>query len=317
MRIAVTGGAGLIGSHLCERLLAEGSSVICLDNFVTGRKQNLGHLMNDRNFSLLEHDVTKSFELLEKVDQVYNLASPASPKDFSRIPAEIMMANSVGVKNALDFAVKNNARLLQASTSEVYGNPLQHPQKESYWGNVNPVGGRSCYDESKRFAEALIATYQRKKGLEARVARIFNTFGPRMRKDDGRVVPAFITQALAGKPITIYGDGNQTRSFCFVTDLVGGLIKLMNSSYCLPVNLGNPNETTIKQLAEVILELTGSKSRLLSQELREDEPMRRKPDLSLAEKELHWKPTVSLEQGLLETIQWFKKRPFLPALEST
>lgn len=304
--LVVTGGAGFVGSHLCEALLEQNFAVICLDNFVTGKEGNILHLLKDKNFSLVRHDITKAIKLKGSVDQVYNLASPASPKDFSKMPVEILLTNSVGTRNALELAVSKKARFLQASTSEVYGQPLEHPQKEAYFGNVNSIGERSCYDEGKRFSEALVMAYSRKKSVDARIARIFNTFGPRMRKDDGRVTPNFVTQALANKPITVYGDGSQTRSFCFVSDLVEGLIKLMNSDYKKPVNLGNPNEITIKQFAEKILEISKSKSKLVFVELPKDDPARRQPDISVAKAELGWQPTVSLEDGLAKTINWFK-----------
>ena len=304
--VVVTGGAGFVGSHLCEALSSQGSAVICVDSLVTGREENVERLLEDKNFSLVRHDITKAIDLKEGIDQVYNLASPASPKDFSRIPIEILLTNSVGTRNALELAVSKKARFLQASTSEVYGQPLEHPQKETYFGNVNSIGERSCYDEGKRFSEALVTAYSRKKSVDARIARIFNTYGPRMRKDDGRVTPNFITQALSGKPITIYGNGSQTRSFCFVTDLVAGLIKLMNSDYKKPVNLGNPNEITVKQFAEKILEISKSKSKLVFAELPKDDPARRQPDISVARAELGGQPTVSLEDGLAKTIDWFK-----------
>jgi len=306
--ILVTGGAGFIGSHLCEALLAKGNKVICLDNFVTGSRENIKHLEGSKNFSLVEHDVTKPIVLDEKVDQIYNMASPASPIDFQKMPIEILLTNSFGTKNLLDLAFEKKARFLEASTSEVYGQPLEHPQKESYWGNVNTIGLRSCYDESKRFSEALVMAYNRKKNVEVRIARIFNTFGPRMRANDGRVVPNFVTQALEGKPITIYGKGDQTRSFCFVADLVNGLTKLMDSDYSKPVNLGSLNEITVKQLAEATIKLTGSKSKLEFKPLPEDDPARRQPDTSVAEKELGWEAKTSLEQGLKKTIEWFSQK---------
>jgi len=304
--VVVTGGAGFIGSHLCERLLKQGNKVICVDNFVTGRKENVNHLAKDKNFSLVEHDLVKPLEIEAKIDCLFNLASPASPIDFAKIPVEILMVNSLGVKNALDFCLENRARFLQASTSEVYGNALEHPQKETYFGNVNPIGERSCYDEGKRFAEALAMAYARKHGLEARIARIFNTFGPRMRSDDGRVVPNFIMQALSQKPLTVYGSGNQTRSFCFVDDLVDGLVRLMESDYSKPVNLGNPNEISVKEFAELVLRLSGSRSKLVFRELPEDDPVRRKPDISVAKRVLGWQPRVGLEDGLRETVKFFK-----------
>ncbi len=304
--IVVTGGAGFIGSHLCERLLKDGEKVICVDNFVTGNKKNVEALMQNENFNLLEHDITKPIEVEEKVDQIYNMASPASPVDFPRIPIEILLTNSVGLKNVLDLAVEKKARVLQASTSEVYGNPLEHPQKETYFGNVNTIGPRSCYDEGKRFAEALLMAYVRKEDVEARIVRIFNTYGQRMRPDDGRVLPNLINQALEGKPLTVYGDGSQTRSFCFISDEVDGIVKLMNSNYAKPCNVGNPNEMTIKELAELVIKTTGSKSGISFKPLPGDDPAKRKPDISIAKKELGWEPKVSLEEGLKKTIEWFR-----------
>lgn len=304
--ILVTGGAGFIGSHLCQALLAKGNKVACIDNFVTGKEKNVGHLLPDKNFLLVEEDIVDAIDVEGRFSRVYNLASPASPADFSRIPVEILLANSIGTKNALDFAVRNKARFLEASTSEVYGEPLEHPQKETYRGNVNSIGERSCYDESKRFSEALAMAYGRKKGIETRIARIFNTFGPRMRPEDGRVIPNFIMQALQGKPMTIYGNGKQTRSFCFVSDLVEGLIKLMESDYNKPVNLGNPKEFTILQLAEEIKRLTKSNSKIVFKKLPEDDPTRRQPDISTAKKQLNWQPKVGLEEGLARTIEYFK-----------
>jgi nucleoside-diphosphate-sugar epimerase len=305
--VVVAGGAGFIGSHLCERLLQEGDRVICIDNFSTGKKENISHLMKDANFSLLEQDITSHFELEGEIGQVYNLASPASPVDFGKMPVEILLVNSLGTMNLLELAKKKNAVFLQASTSEVYGDPLEHPQKESYWGNVNPVGKRSCYDEGKRFSEALAMAYARNQGVQVRIARIFNTFGPRMRKEDGRVVPNMISQAISGRPMTVYGKGSQTRSFCFVSDLVQGLIKLMNSDYGKPVNIGNPKEITILELAESIKQISGSGSKIVFDALPEDDPSRRKPDISVAEKELNWQPRIGLEEGLQKTIGYFRQ----------
>jgi nucleoside-diphosphate-sugar epimerase len=305
--IVVSGGAGLIGSHLCERLLGEGNKVICIDSFVTGKKENVQHLLQNGNFSLVEQDITKPFSLDEKPEHVYNLASPASPVDFAKIPLDILAVNSAGTRNMLELALESKARFLQASTSEVYGEPLEHPQKESYWGNVNSIGERSCYDEGKRFSEALVMAYAREKDLETRIVRIFNTFGPRMRKDDGRVIPNFITQALVGKPLTVYGEGKQTRSFCFISDQVEGQIKLMESGYNEPVNIGNPVEISVLELAEKVIELAGSKSEISFKPLPKDDPTRRMPDISLAKKELGWQPKVKWEQGLKQTIAWFKE----------
>ncbi len=305
--IVITGGVGFIGSHLCERLLKEGNKVIAVDNFVTGNKANVNAFLSNENFSLIEHDITKPLEIEGEVDQIFNMASPASPVDFPRIPIEILLTNSLGTKNVLDFAVSKNARILQASTSEVYGNPLEHPQKETYFGNVNTIGPRSCYDEGKRFSEALLLAYKRKKNADIRIVRIFNTYGPRMRPKDGRVMPNFINQALEGKPLTVYGDGSQTRSFCFVSDEADGLIKLMNSNYNKPVNVGNSNEMTIKQLAELVIKQIESKSEIAFEPLPGDDPAKRKPDISLAKKELGWEPKISLEEGLAKTIDWFRQ----------
>jgi len=294
--IVITGGVGFIGSHLCERLLKEGNKVIAVDNFVTGNKANVNAFLSNENFSLIEHDITKPLEIEGEVDQIFNMASPASPVDFPRIPIEILLTNSLGTKNVLDFAVSKNARILQASTSEVYGNPLEHPQKETYFGN-----------EGKRFSEALLLAYKRKKNADIRIVRIFNTYGPRMRPKDGRVMPNFINQALEGKPLTVYGDGSQTRSFCFVSDEADGLIKLMNSNYNKPVNVGNSNEMTIKQLAELVIKQIESKSEIAFEPLPGDDPAKRKPDISLAKKELGWEPKISLEEGLAKTIDWFRQ----------
>ncbi len=307
--IVVTGGAGLIGSHLCEFLLAKGNKVICIDNFLTSSKSNIAHLLPNKNFKFLKHDVTKplkiSGKISGKVHQIYNLASPASPEDYFKRPIETLMINSLGTKNALELALKHKASFLEASTSEVYGDPLQHPQKESYWGNVNSIGERSCYDESKRFAESLIMSYHRIHGLDTKIARIFNTYGPRMRPEDGRVVPNFTMQALKNRPITVYGKGKQTRSFCYVSDLVEGLYRLMNSNYHLPVNIGNDNEITILKLAKKIISLTGSTSKIIYKPLPTDDPCRRRPDISAAKKILKWNPKVKLEDGLSRTIFWY------------
>ncbi len=307
LSIVVTGGAGFIGSHLCETLLRDGNRVICVDNFVTGRKENVQHLLAEKNFTLIEHDITLPLKIDESIDQVYNLASPASPADFAKMPLRILLVNSVGTKNMLDLAAEKNARFLQASTSEVYGDPLQHPQRETYFGNVNPIGARSSYDEGKRFAEALVVAYNRKMNLQTRVARIFNTYGPRMRHDDGRAVPAFINAALQNKPITIFGSGKQTRSFCYVSDLVQGLVKLMNSGYGLPVNLGNQKEISVLQLAKEIKKISGSASEIVFSKKMQDDPCRRKPDIAVAKRQLGWKPAVPLDDGLLKTIEWFKE----------
>lgn len=305
--ILITGGAGFIGSHLTEKLLEEGNRVIALDNFVTGSEKNIQGLMDNKDYEFIKHDITQPVDLNEKLDQIYNLASPASPIDYQVIPIETLLAGSYGIKNMLDLAWKNKARFLQTSTSEIYGDPLEHPQKESYWGNVNPIGLRSCYDESKRFAEAMIMAYHRVHNLDARIARLFNTFGPKMRPNDGRVIPTFIKQALGNKPLTVFGKGDQTRSFCFVDDTVRGLVALMNSSYTNPVNIGNPAEITILDLAKKIIKLCGSKSQIVHNPLPKDDPTRRKPDISLAKQQLGWAPQVNWEEGLKKTIEWFKE----------
>lgn len=305
--ILVTGGAGFLGSHLCQRLLNEGNAVICLDNFFTGSKDNLVTFSDHPSFKLIEHDVCQSIDL--QMDQIYNLACPASPIHYQFDPVKTIKTNVHGAINMLELAQKKGARVLQASTSEVYGDPHVHPQKEEYWGNVNPIGIRSCYDEGKRCAETLFFDFHRQFKLPIKVARIFNTYGPRMHPNDGRVVSNFIVQALKNEPITIYGEGTQTRSFCYYEDLIEGLIRLMNSSEEMrgPVNLGNPNEFTIRQLAELVLELTGSRSELVFHPLPGDDPKQRKPDIGLAVKELGWKPQTQLRDGLLATIQYFDK----------
>lgn len=306
--ILVTGGAGFVGSHLCDRLVEQGNDVICLDNFFTGDKRNISHLFGRSNFELVRHDVT--FPLYVEVDQIYNLACPASPVHYQSDPVQTTKTSVHGAINMLGLAKRTGARILQASTSEVYGDPEVHPQTEDYWGRVNPVGTRACYDEGKRCAETLFFDYWRQHRLEIKVARIFNTYGPRMHPDDGRVVSNFIVQALKGLPITIYGEGNQTRSFCYVDDLVEGLIGLMNSEAGItgPVNLGNPSEFTIRQLADKILAQTGSSSKFELKPLPEDDPQQRQPDISLAIKLLDWRPKVDLEAGLDTTIEYFRAR---------
>jgi UDP-glucuronate decarboxylase len=306
VRILVTGGAGFLGSHLSERLVAEGHDVICLDNFYTGSKSNINHLLSYSNFELLRHDVT--FPLYVEVDQIYNLACPASPIHYQRDPVQTTKTSVHGAINMLGLAKRTGARILQASTSEVYGDPEIHPQEESYWGRVNPVGIRSCYDEGKRCAETLFFDYWRQNQIEIKVARIFNTYGPRMHPDDGRVVSNFIVQALKGDDITIYGDGKQTRSFCYVDDLIDGIIKFMNSSYEItgPMNLGNPTEFSIVELAEQVINLTNSKSKLVMYPLPSDDPRQRKPDISLASTTINWAPTVDLKTGLYATIKYFE-----------
>lgn len=307
MRILVTGGAGFIGSHLCERLLGEGHEVICLDNFFTGRRENIVHLMDNPYFEVLRHDIINPIDV--EVDRIYNLACPASPVHYQFNPVRTVQTNVVGATNVLELAKRVKARVLQASTSEVYGDPIVHPQVESYWGNVNPIGIRSCYDEGKRCAETLFFDYHRQAGVDIRVIRIFNTYGPNMLENDGRVVSNFIVQALKGEDITIYGDGSQTRSFCFVSDLVTAMIKMMEcENFTGPVNLGNPREMTIREIAEMVVEMTGSKSKLVYKPLPKDDPTRRKPDISLAKEKLGWEPQVMLEDGLKSTIDYFKSK---------
>jgi UDP-glucuronate decarboxylase len=305
-KILVTGGAGFLGSHLCDRLLADNREVLCVDNYFSGAKQNIQHMLGHPNFDLKRHDVT--FPLYVEVDQIYHLACPASPIHYQLDPVQTVKTNVHGSINILGLAKRTGARVLQASTSEVYGDPEVHPQSEDYWGRVNPIGPRACYDEGKRCAETLFFDYQRQHGLEIKVARIFNTFGPRMGVDDGRVVSNFIVQALRDEPLTIYGDGRQTRSFCYVDDLIDGLLKLMSTppEFSGPVNLGNPIEFTMRELAEKIIQLAGSKSKLSYHPLPVDDPMQRRPDISLASTILDWQPTVSLEDGLEKTISYFE-----------
>jgi UDP-glucuronate decarboxylase len=303
--ILVTGGAGFIGSHLCERLLAEGHDVICADNFFTGSKENIRGLIGHDHFELVRHDIVNP--LVIEVDQIYNLACPASPIHYQANPIKTIKTSTVGMVNMLGLAKRVRARILQASTSEVYGDPEEHPQKETYWGNVNPIGIRSCYDEGKRVAESLCMDYHRSNRVEIRIVRIFNTYGPRMHPNDGRVVSNFIVQALKGEPVTIYGEGTQTRSFCYVDDLVEGLIRMMaNDQTTGPVNLGNPAEITVRELAEQVIQLTGSSSKIVAQPLPQDDPRKRKPDITLAKKFLDWEPRVPLEEGLRKTIEYFQ-----------
>jgi UDP-glucuronate decarboxylase len=307
MRILVTGGAGFIGSHLCERLLNEGNEVLCLDNFFTGRRENIFHLLDNQRFELLRHDVTEP--VLLEVDQIYNLACPASPVHYQYNPVKTVKTNVMGAINMLGLAKRVRARILQASTSEVYGDPLVHPQTEDYWGNVNPIGLRSCYDEGKRIAETLMTDYHRQNKVDIRIARIFNTYGPRMLEDDGRVVSNFIVQALRGQPLTLYGEGQQTRSFCYVEDLIEGLIRLMNvDDLHEPVNLGNPGEFTIMQLAEEVIKACDSKSGFTYLPLPADDPRQRKPDIARAQNALGWNPTIPLREGLQRTVEDFKRR---------
>ena len=307
MRILITGGAGFIGSHLCDRLIADGHEVICLDNFFTGRRENVLRLLDDPNFELLRHDVIEP--ILLEVDQIYNLACPASPIHYQFNPVKTVKTNVVGTLNMLGLAKRVRARILQASTSEVYGDPLEHPQTESYWGNVNPIGLRSCYDEGKRVAETLMMDYHRQNGVDTRIARIFNTYGPRMLENDGRVVSNFIVQALQGKPLTIYGDGKQTRAFCFVEDLVDGLVRLMNADGLYdPVNLGNQGEFTIEELAIEVARLCGANTNIRHEPLPADDPRQRKPDTTRAHDLLGWEPKVMLREGLELTIADFRAR---------
>lgn len=304
-RVLVTGGAGFIGSHLCRRLLAEGHEVLCVDNFFTGTRSNVEDLLALPRFELMRHDVT--FPLYVEVDEIYNLACPASPVHYQFDPVQTTKTSVIGAINLLGLAKRLRVPILQASTSEVYGDPAVHPQTEEYWGNVNPIGIRSCYDEGKRCAETLFFDYHRQHGLQIKVARIFNTYGPRMHPNDGRVVSNFIMQALRGEDITIYGDGSQTRSFCYVDDLVEGLMRLMRSPSEItgPINIGNPGEFTILQLAELVLELTGSRSGIVRRPLPQDDPLQRRPDITLAREELDWQPTIALRQGLERTIAYF------------
>lgn len=305
-RILVTGGAGFIGSHLCERLLDAGHEVLCVDNFYTGSRRNVAHLLGNPAFELMRHDVT--FPLFAEIDEVYNLACPASPVHYQFDPVQTTKTSVHGAINMLGLAKRRRAKIFQASTSEVYGDPAVHPQTEDYWGNVNPIGIRSCYDEGKRCAETLFFDYHRQHGLRIKVARIFNTYGPRMHPNDGRVVSNFILQALKGEDITVYGDGSQSRSFCYVDDLIEGMIRLMNSreDFTGPVNIGNPNEFTILELAEQVIRLTGSSSKIVYQPLPSDDPTQRQPDIALARKELGWEPRIQLEEGLGRTIAYFQ-----------
>jgi len=307
MRILVTGGAGFIGSHLCERLIAEGQEVICLDNFFTGRRENIFHLLDHRSFELLRHDVIEP--VLVEVDQIYNLACPASPIHYQYNPVKTVKTSVMGMINMLGLAKRVRARILQASTSEVYGDPLVHPQQEEYWGNVNPIGLRSCYDEGKRIAETLMMDYHRQNRVDTRIARIFNTYGPRMLENDGRVVSNFIVQALRGESLTLYGAGDQTRSFCYRDDLVEALIRLMNTDDLHdPVNLGNPGEFTIKELAEEVVRICDSKSGVTYLPLPQDDPRQRKPDITRAQTLLGWTPKIQLREGLEKTVAYFRER---------
>jgi UDP-glucuronate decarboxylase len=306
MRILITGGAGFLGSHICDRLIAQGHDILCLDNFFTGRKKNIEHLLGDARFELIRHDVIDPFKF--EVDRIYNLACPASPPHYQYNPIKTTKTSVMGAINCLGLAKRVKARVFQASTSEVYGDPTVHPQPESYWGNVNPIGRRSCYDEGKRCAETLFFDYHRENGVDIRVVRIFNTYGPRMNPDDGRVVSNFIVQSLRGEDLTVYGDGSQTRSFCFVDDLIEGFLRLMEQDKTVgPVNIGNPGEFTMLELAELILRKVGGRSKIVHQDLPADDPRQRQPDITLAKKYLDWQPTVALEEGIERTIDYFRK----------
>ena len=304
-RILITGGAGFIGSHLSEKLLNDGNDIICLDNFFTGSKNNIRHLIGNNRFELVRHDIINKY--IAEVDQIYNLACPASPIHYQYNPIKTMKTSVIGIINMLGLAKKCDARILQASTSEIYGDPQIHPQVETYWGNVNPIGIRSCYDEGKRCAETLMMDYHRQKNVDIRIARIFNTYGPRMALNDGRVVSNFIVQALRNEPITVYGTGSQTRAFCYVSDLVDALIKLMESNYDKPVNIGNPDEHTILEFAKLIIELTNSKSEIIFKELPSDDPTQREPNISIAKETLKWEPKIQIKEGLLKTIEYFDR----------
>lgn len=304
-RVLVTGGAGFLGSHLCERLLNNGHDVLCVDNYFTGRRANIAHLLDNPNFEVMRHDIT--FPLYVEVDEIYNLACPAAPIHYQYDPVQTTKVSVHGAINVLGLAKRTNAKVFQASTSEVYGDPMVHPQKEEYWGNVNPIGIRSCYDEGKRCAETLFFDYNRQNGVRIKVARIFNTYGPRMHVNDGRVVSNFVVQALRGEDITLYGDGSQTRSFCYCDDLIESFVRLMSTGDDVagPMNLGNPTEFTIKQLAEMVIELTGAESRLVYTELPSDDPKQRQPDISFAKEVLDWEPNITLKEGLVKTIDYF------------
>ena len=307
MRILITGGAGFIGSHLCDRLLRDGNEVISVDNLITGASSNIEHLQTNKHFRFIRHDMSKPLELADAVDYILHFASPASPPDYLKYPIQTMKVGSLGTLNALGMAKSKKAKFLLASTSEVYGDPQEHPQKETYWGHVNPVGPRGVYDEAKRFSEALTMAYHREHGIQTHIIRIFNTYGPRMRTKDGRAIPAFFSQAMRGEPITVFGDGSQTRSFCYVDDLVEGITRLMAVDYALPVNLGNPEEYTILELAQRIIDVTKSSSRIVFKPLPQDDPKQRCPDIHVAQSKLDWQPTMPLQEGLTKTIPWFTK----------
>ena len=308
IRSLVTGGAGFLGSHLCDRLLAEGHQVVCLDNLITGDIANISHLMGNSNFSFLNYDVTNYLFIDGKVDFIFHFASPASPIDYLKVPIQTLKVGSLGTHKALGLAKAKGARFFIASTSEVYGDPLIHPQKESYWGNVKPVGPRGVYDEAKRFAEAMTMAYHRYHGLETRIIRIFNTYGERMRMNDGRAIPAFMSQAMRNEDVTVFGDGSQTRSVCYVSDLIDGIYRLMMSDYDMPMNIGNPEEVTMLQLAKEIIQLTGSRSKIIFQDLPEDDPKVRQPDITKAKELLGWEPKVQRHEGLQRTLKYFKMK---------
>ncbi len=302
----ITGGAGFIGSHLCERLMQEGYKVICVDNLITGKMQNIRHLLDSKDFTFIKHNITTYLEIKGRVDCVLHFASPASPVDYLKYPIQTLKVGSLGTHNALGLAKVKKSRFLLASTSEVYGDPLVNPQPEEYWGNVNPIGPRGVYDEAKRFAEAITMAYRRVHKIDAKIVRIFNTYGIRMREEDGRAIPNFVGQALANRPITIYGKGSQTRSFCYISDLIDGIYRLLNSTQCGPINIGNPDETSIRKLAGIIIRLCGSKSKIAYKGLPIDDPKVRRPNIHKARSLLRWNPKVSLEEGLVNTIDWFR-----------
>jgi len=305
-RVLITGAAGFLGSHLCDRFIKEGFHVIAMDNFITGDENNISHLINNPNFQFIKHDVTEFVEIKGDLDYILHFASPASPIDYLKIPIQTLKVGSLGTHNLLGLAKVKKARILIASTSEVYGDPLVHPQKEDYYGNVNTIGPRGVYDEAKRFQESITMAYHRFHGMETRIVRIFNTYGPRMRLNDGRVIPAFMGQALRGEDLTVFGDGSQTRSFCYVDDLIDGIYKLLFSEYSYPVNIGNPNEITIKDFAEEIIKLTGTQQKIIYKELPVNDPLQRQPDISLAKKLLNWEPKIEREEGMLKTFNFFK-----------
>ncbi len=308
MNVLLAGGAGFLGSHFCDLLINKGHKVFCIDNLITGKKENINHLLKNKNFKFKKIDIIKNFSIKEKFDCIINFASIASPIFYDKYKIETLLVGSYGTYNLLELARKNKAKFLFTSTSEVYGDPFVNPQEEIYWGNVNPIGKRSMYDESKRFSEALIMNYHRVYGIDTKIVRIFNTYGPRMNANDGRVVPQFINQALKNKPVTVFGKGTQTRSLCYVSDLINGIYKLLLSKEHTPVNIGNPNEMTVKEIAQTIIKLTNSKSKIIYKSLPEDDPKKRRPDISKAKKILKWQPRIDLKQGLLETIEYFKGR---------